>query len=274
MPSRSQIGVRTAVPPDSGIASYLRMRKHLCGRVRPSHEVLARGSRSMPDALVERDGHTMVITMNRPKRFNALTGAMLVRMYDAMVEACADDDIRCDHPHRRRAATSAPAPTCGPWPATPSDTDSEIDVPARHGRGPRPRVEGPAAALPADEAAHRRGRGRRHRRRHRDPAGHRHPRRRRVGALRRERGALVAVPDGRLGGPAAAPDPLHRSRPRSSSPASTSPPHEALRDRAHRPRRPRRPGARQGARRSPSRSPTTARSRSRRSCARSTRPTA
>ena len=48
----------------------------------------------MPDALVERDGHTMVITMNRPKRFNALTGAMLVRMYDAMVEACADDDVR------------------------------------------------------------------------------------------------------------------------------------------------------------------------------------
>src|ERR1700716_3348111 len=48
----------------------------------------------MPDAIVERDGHTMVITMNRPKRYNALTGAMLVRMYDAMVEACADDDIR------------------------------------------------------------------------------------------------------------------------------------------------------------------------------------
>ena len=28
----------------------------------------------MPDALVERQGHTMVITMNRPKRYNALTG--------------------------------------------------------------------------------------------------------------------------------------------------------------------------------------------------------
>ena len=38
----------------------------------------------MPDALVERQGHTMVITMNRPQRFNALTGAMLARMYDAM----------------------------------------------------------------------------------------------------------------------------------------------------------------------------------------------
>ena len=41
----------------------------------------------MPDAIIERDGPTMVITMNRPKRYNALSGAMLVRMYDAMVEA-------------------------------------------------------------------------------------------------------------------------------------------------------------------------------------------
>ena len=27
----------------------------------------------MPDALVERDGHLMTVTMNRPERFNALT---------------------------------------------------------------------------------------------------------------------------------------------------------------------------------------------------------
>jgi enoyl-CoA hydratase len=49
----------------------------------------------MPDAIVEREGQTMVITMNRPKRYNALSGQMLVRMYDAMVEASADDGIRC-----------------------------------------------------------------------------------------------------------------------------------------------------------------------------------
>lgn len=49
----------------------------------------------MPDALVERDGQTMVITMNRPHRKNALSGAMLIRMYDAMVEASTDPDIRC-----------------------------------------------------------------------------------------------------------------------------------------------------------------------------------
>lgn len=49
----------------------------------------------MPDALIERDGHLMTITMNRPERYNALTGAMLIRMYDAYEEASNDPEIRC-----------------------------------------------------------------------------------------------------------------------------------------------------------------------------------
>ena len=49
----------------------------------------------MPDALVERDGHLLTITLNRPARMNALSGAMLVRMYDAFVEASRSDDVRC-----------------------------------------------------------------------------------------------------------------------------------------------------------------------------------
>ncbi len=49
----------------------------------------------MPDAIVERDGHLMTITMNRPERYNALSGAMLVRMYDAYEEASNDPDVRC-----------------------------------------------------------------------------------------------------------------------------------------------------------------------------------
>ena len=49
----------------------------------------------MPDALVERDGHLMTVTMNRPERFNALTGAMLIRMYDAYEEASNDPELRC-----------------------------------------------------------------------------------------------------------------------------------------------------------------------------------
>jgi enoyl-CoA hydratase len=49
----------------------------------------------MPDALVERDGHLLTITLNRPERMNALSGAMLVRMYDAFVEASESDQVRC-----------------------------------------------------------------------------------------------------------------------------------------------------------------------------------
>jgi enoyl-CoA hydratase len=49
----------------------------------------------MPDAIVEREGHLLTIVLNRPERMNALSGAMLVRMYDAFVEASTNDDIRC-----------------------------------------------------------------------------------------------------------------------------------------------------------------------------------
>jgi enoyl-CoA hydratase len=49
----------------------------------------------MPDAIVERDGHLMIVTMNRPERMNALSGAMLIRMYDAYEEASRDPELRC-----------------------------------------------------------------------------------------------------------------------------------------------------------------------------------
>ena len=48
----------------------------------------------MPDALVERDGPILTLTLNRPQRMNALSGAMLVRMLDAFQEASASDTIR------------------------------------------------------------------------------------------------------------------------------------------------------------------------------------
>ena len=43
---------------------------------------------------VERHGHTMVVTMNRPEAKNALSSAMLVGMADAWAESDADDDVR------------------------------------------------------------------------------------------------------------------------------------------------------------------------------------
>src|SRR5207248_6736129 len=52
-------------------------------------------SNTMPDAIVERDGPLMTVTMNRPHRMNAQSGAMLARMLDAWVEASEDPEIRC-----------------------------------------------------------------------------------------------------------------------------------------------------------------------------------
>ena len=120
-------------------------------------------------------------------------------------------------PHRRRGQLLARAWTCGRWPATSTRTGA-IDERGTPEGGPGLHLPRPAQDLPPDEAGDRRGRGCRHRRRHRDPAGHRHPRRGRERALRRVGGALVALPDGRLGGPPAAPDPVRPSRPTSSSP--------------------------------------------------------
>ena len=47
-----------------------------------------------PAALVERRGHLLIVTLNRPERKNAINGEMLVRMLDAFVEADTDPDIR------------------------------------------------------------------------------------------------------------------------------------------------------------------------------------
>ena len=48
----------------------------------------------MPAVLTERDGHLLVVTLNRPERQNAINGEMLVRMLDAWELADRDPDIR------------------------------------------------------------------------------------------------------------------------------------------------------------------------------------
>jgi enoyl-CoA hydratase len=48
----------------------------------------------MPQVLIERDSHVLTVTMNRPKRYNALTLTMFSLMADAWAEASADADIR------------------------------------------------------------------------------------------------------------------------------------------------------------------------------------
>jgi enoyl-CoA hydratase len=91
----------------------------------------------MPDAIVERDGSLMIVTMNRPHRKNAQSGAMLARMYDAWVEASTNDEIRCiiltgaEGNFSSGADLRAMAGDSGPH------ADTEIDVATRMKEEPR-----------------------------------------------------------------------------------------------------------------------------------------
>jgi enoyl-CoA hydratase len=89
----------------------------------------------MPDALVERDGPTLVITLNRPKRLNAMSGAMLVRLYDAMVAASEDPDVRCIILTGAEGNFSSGADLKA-MAGDADDADTEIDVRARMAADP------------------------------------------------------------------------------------------------------------------------------------------
>jgi enoyl-CoA hydratase/carnithine racemase len=41
----------------------------------------------MPALLTERQDHLLIVTLNRPERQNAINGEMLVRLFDASLEA-------------------------------------------------------------------------------------------------------------------------------------------------------------------------------------------
>ena len=64
----------------------------------------------MSAVITERDGHLLIVTLNRPDRMNAINGEMLVLLYDAMVEADTNPDIRAVV-SPERAETSAQVPT-------------------------------------------------------------------------------------------------------------------------------------------------------------------
>src|SRR5262245_18780152 len=53
-----------------------------------------RGTAGMAEVLVERRGHTMLVTLNRPERLNAITFAMLESLTAVLAEAEADEAVR------------------------------------------------------------------------------------------------------------------------------------------------------------------------------------
>ena len=229
--------------------------------------------RTMPDAIVERDGHVLIITMNRPERMNALSGAMLVRMYDAYERGVDGRRRPLHHPDRRRRQL-----LLGRRPAG--------DGGRRGRQRPRDRRAGAHGGRPRPPSA----------RRCSATTGRRKPIIAAVEGVAIAGGteilqateirvagesARFGVSEARwslypMGGSAVRlppPDPVHA---RGGDPAhrQAHPRARGARDRPRRPRRARRPGAREGARDRGGRSARTARSPSRRSCARSTRPTA
>jgi enoyl-CoA hydratase/carnithine racemase len=48
----------------------------------------------MPDLVTERRGHTVLVTLNRPERLNAITFAMLEALAEALAAADRDPDVR------------------------------------------------------------------------------------------------------------------------------------------------------------------------------------
>ncbi len=49
---------------------------------------------SEPVVIVEKDGHTQIVTLNRPEKKNAVNCEMMCRLYDAWVQLDLDDDVR------------------------------------------------------------------------------------------------------------------------------------------------------------------------------------
>jgi enoyl-CoA hydratase len=48
-----------------------------------------------PHALVEQEGHVLIVTLNRPEARNALSPDMMIRLYDAWRRLDADTELRC-----------------------------------------------------------------------------------------------------------------------------------------------------------------------------------
>ena len=142
------------------------------------------------EVMYELDGHVATLTLNRPDQRNAVSPELTTAMDAAMARFEADDDVVGRRADRRRARTSAPAPTSRR--STPAAA-AELVTEARRLRRLRP--------LPPHQAGRRGGAGLRARRR--DRAGARlRPRRRRHrravrpagGDPRHRRGRGRAVP--------------------------------------------------------------------------------
>ena len=49
---------------------------------------------SAPAVIVEKEGHTLVVTLNRPKKKNCVNSEVMCRLYDAWVQLDEDPELR------------------------------------------------------------------------------------------------------------------------------------------------------------------------------------
>ena len=88
----------------------------------------------MAHAEVERDGAVMIVTLNRPHRYNAMTLTMFAQLADAWQEVSENDAIRCV------VLTGAAGNFCSGMDlramAGDADDDGAIDVGARMQQDP------------------------------------------------------------------------------------------------------------------------------------------
>ena len=112
--------------------------------------------------------------MNRPEARNALSGEMLAIMAEAWDRVDTDDPTSASC-----ILTGAGGCFCAGMDLKATPTQAAGRHASRPASYDPSRHQAAAQGLPADQAADRRGRGPGDRRRHRDPAGHRHPGRRR-----------------------------------------------------------------------------------------------
>ena len=192
-----------------------------------------------PHALIERRGHVLIVTMNRPHARNALSGEMMALMRQAWDEVDADPGHQGRGADRRGRVRSAPGADLKAMTAAPPGDSfrhggmdlSVIDALLKGRRLAKPLIAAVEGAAVAGGT--------------RDPAGDRHQDRGRERQVRRLRGALGPVPARRLGGQAGAADPLHdRGRPAADRPAHHR--RGGAADRSDRSGRAGRPGAGQG----------------------------
>ncbi len=47
-----------------------------------------------PAVIVEKDGHVLIVTLNRPEKKNAVNSEVMCRLYDAWVQLDEEDDLR------------------------------------------------------------------------------------------------------------------------------------------------------------------------------------